>query len=206
MVKEKLKYAFYTIGHPVDGFYEIRHRGRGSVLLALLFVFLFGMCFSANRQYAGFVVNFVNPMQINSLAEILSVFVLFFLFCVGNWSITCLMNGEGRLKDIVTVCGYSMLPMTLTFVPAIILSRFVVADEEAFYYLLIGIGITWFILLVLSGIMTVHNYTLGKTLLTIVFTFVAMLIIVFIAMLLYSLISQVIGFFVSIYNELMLRV
>ncbi len=206
MFKEKIKYAFYTIGHPMDGFYEIRHRGRGSVVLSLLFVLLFGICFSANRQYAGFVVNFINPMSINSFAEILSVFVLFLLFCVGNWSITCLMNGEGRFKDIVTVTGYSMLPMILTFVPAIIFSRFVVADEEAFYYILMGLGIAWFVMLVLTGIMTVHNYTLGKTLLTMIFTFVAMLIIIFLAMLLYSLISQVVSFFTSIYNELMLRV
>lgn len=206
MRKDKLKYAFYTISHPVDGFYEIRHRGRGSVVLAVLFVLLFGICFSANRQYAGFVVNNVNPMSINSFAEILAVFALFVLFCVGNWSITCLMNGEGRLKDIVTVTGYAMLTMILTFIPAIILSRFVVADEEAFYYILLAFGIVWFVLLVLAGIMTVHNYTLGKTLLTMILTFVAMLIIIFLAMLLYSLISQVISFFVSIYNELMLRV
>lgn len=206
MFKEKLKYAFYTIGHPADGFYEIRHRARGSVPLAVLFVFLFGVCFSANRQYAGFVVNYVNPMSVNSLAEVLSVLVLFFLFCVGNWSITCLMNGEGRLKDIVTVTGYAMLPMILTFVPAIILSRFVVADEEAFYYILMGFGIVWFAILVLTGIMTVHNYTVGKTLLTMIFTFVAMLIIIFLAALLFSLVSQVFAFFASIYNELMLRI
>lgn len=206
MLKEKIKYAFYTIGHPMDAFYEIRHRGRGSVSLALVFVLLFGICFSANRQYAGFVVNFVNPMSINSFAEILSVLVLFTLFCVGNWSITCLLNGEGRFKDIVTVTGYAMLPMILTFIPSIILSRFVVADEEAFYYILMGLGIAWFVILVLVGIMTVHNYTLGKTLLTMIFTFVAMLIIIFLAMLLYSLLSQVVSFFISIYNELMLRV
>ena len=84
--------------------------------------------------------------------------------------------------------------------------RFVVADEEAFYFILMGFGIAWFLLLVLSGVMTVHNYTLGKTLLTIIFTFVAMLIIVFVVMLLYTLLSQVVSFFVSIYNELMLRI
>ncbi len=206
MVKEKLKYAFYTVVHPLDGFYEIRHRGRGSVPLAVLFVFLFGVCFSANRQYAGFVVNFVNPMSVNSLAEVLSVFLLFFLFCVSNWSITCLMNGEGRFKDIVTMTGYSMLPMILTYIPGIILSLFVAQDEEAFYYILLGLGIVWFVLLLLMGVMTVHNYTMGKTLFTMLLTFAAMLIIIFLAILLYSLTSQVVSFIVSVYNELMLRV
>ena len=45
MFKEKVKYAFYTLGHPSDGFYEIRHRGRGSVGLSILFVFLFVFLF-----------------------------------------------------------------------------------------------------------------------------------------------------------------
>ena len=107
MFKKKVKYAFYTLGHPSDGFYEIRHRGRGSVGLSILFVFLFAVCFSANRQYAGFVVNNVNPMEINSLAEICAVFLLFFLFCVGNWSITCLMGGAyDRIFPAGTFAAY----------------------------------------------------------------------------------------------------
>ena len=205
MLKEKVKYAFYTITHPSNGFYEIRHRQKGSVPLAILFVFLFAVCFSANRQYAGFVVNFVNPMEVNSLTEMIAVFVLFILFCVGNWSVTCLMNGEGRFKDIVTMTGYSMLPMILTQIPAIIISNFVVQDEEAYYYLILYFGIAWFVLLVITGVMTIHNYTFGKTLITLICTFVAMFIIIFIALLLYSLLTQVIAFVQSVYNEIVLR-
>lgn len=37
----KVKYLFYTLTHPMDGFYEIRHRGRGSVLIAVISVILF---------------------------------------------------------------------------------------------------------------------------------------------------------------------
>ena len=202
MLKEKVKYAFYTITHPSNGFYEIRHRQKGSVPLAILFVFLFAVCFSANRQYAGFVVNFVNPMEVNSLTEMITVFVLFILFCVGNWSVTCLMNGEGRFKDIVTMTGYSMLPMILTQIPAIIISNFVVQDEEAYYYLILYFGIAWFVLLVITGVMTIHNYTFGKTLITLICTFVAMFIIIFIALL---LLTQVIAFVQSVYNEIVLR-
>ena len=205
MIKENVKYAFYTITHPSNGFYEIRHRQKGSVPLAILFVFLFAVCFSANRQYAGFVVNFVNPMEVNSLTEMITVFVLFILFCVGNWSVTCLMNGEGRFKDIVTMTGYSMLPMILTQIPAIIISNFVVQDEEAYYYLILYFGIAWFVLLVITGVMTIHNYTFGKTLITLICTFVAMFIIIFIALLLYSLLTQVIAFVQSVYNEIVLR-
>lgn len=205
MIKQKIKYAFYTMTHPNDGYYEIRHRDKGSVLLAILIVFLFGVSFSVNGMYAGFVVNVRHPLTGNSIAEILSVFALFFLFCVGNWSITCLMEGEGRLKDIMIATGYAMLPMVLVFIPATILSNFIAQNEEAFYELIMGVAIGWFIIQTLIGIMTVHHYSLAKTLATLFLTFVAMLIIVFLISLLASLLGQVIAFFNSIYNEILLR-
>lgn len=205
-MKEKIKYSFYTLAHPADAFYEIRHRGQGSAPLAVLFVFLFGVSFSINRQYASFVVNDLNPMKINSLLEVTGVMVFFLLFCVANWSITCLMEGEGRFKDIVTVTGYAMLPMVLVFVPATLLSHVLAQNEEAFYFLLLAGSIAYFVLLALMGIMTVHNFTLGKTLLTIILTFVSMLIILFLTMLLVSLIAQIAATLESTYNEIMLRI
>ena len=55
--KEKWSYMFYTIAHPMDGYYWIRHRDYGSVPLAILMVFLFSCSFTANRLLASFVVN-----------------------------------------------------------------------------------------------------------------------------------------------------
>ncbi len=135
----------------------------------------------------------------------MGVFLLYFLFCIGNWSVTCLMGGEGRMKDILIAVGYALLPLILTYIPAIILSHFLAANEETFYTLILGIGTAYAALLVLSGIMTIHNFTLAKTLLTLLLTFVAMLIIIFVATMLTDLISQVYSFFYSIYMELLFR-
>lgn len=203
--KEKFRYPFYVLTHPMDGFYEIRHRERGSVLVALIIVALFSFSYSMNRILASFVVNNTDPREVDSYFELKGLFIFFFLFCIGNWSITCLMQGEGRLKDIIIAVGYSMLPLILTFVPATLLSRFIAADEEAFYYVILIVGIAWFAILTLIGIMTIHNYTLTKTILTLVLTFISMLIIVFILMMLSDLLTQVIGFFRNIYTELIFR-
>ena len=203
--KEKLLYPFYVMFHPFDGFYEIRHRGKGSVSLAMLFVFLFGLSFSLNRRYAGFVVNLINPRHVDSRAEIIGIFLAVILFAAANWSITCLMEGEGRFKDIITIIGYSMLPMVLSFVPATIISRFVASDEEGIYYLILTLSIIYFLILLLLGIMTIHNFGFGKTLATILLTFVALLLIIFIILLLISLINQVWLFLQSVYTELILR-
>lgn len=202
---EKWKYAFYTVSHPMDAYYEIRHRDRGSVPIAVVLVMLFSFSFSINRIAASFVVNNVYPLSVNALTELAAVLLLYLLFCVGNWSITCLMEGEGRLKDIVIAVGYAMIPIIVCYNAATLVSQFVAADEEAFYWVILALGIAYGLLMMLMGIMQVHNYTLGKTLVTIFLTFIAMFIIIFIVLLFADLITQVYNFFYSIYQELIYR-
>jgi len=203
--KDKWKYAFHTVSHPADGFYEIRHRDRGSVAVALIFVILFSVAWSVNRISAGFIVNEIDPRDVNSISELITVLLFFFLLCISNWSITCLMDGKGRLKDIVIAIGYSTIPATVCIMIGTLLSRFVVEDEAAFYYMVCGVGIAYTVFMLLVGIMTVHNFTIGKTLITLLLTIVALLLIVFIVLLIVDLINQVYSFLYSIYQELLFR-
>lgn len=203
--RDKWSYVFHTVSHPADGYYEIRHRERGSVPIAVLLVMLFSFSFSINRTAASFIVNDVDPLDVNALTELISVLLLYLLFCVGNWSITCLMEGEGRLKDIAIAIGYAMVPMIVCFNLATILSQFVAQNEEAFYFMVLGIGIAYGLFMMLIGIMQVHNYTLGKTMVTILLTFISMFIIIFVVLLLADLINQVYSFLYSIYQELIFR-
>ena len=203
--KDKWQYAFYTVSHPADGYYEIRHRERGSVPVALVLVMLFSFSFSINRTAASFIVNDIDPLEVNALTELVSVLLLYALFCVGNWSITCLMEGEGRLKDIAIAIGYAMTPMIVCFNIGTIVSQFVAQNEEAFYYMIVAVGIAYGLFMMLIGIMQVHNYTLGKTMVTIFLTFIAMFIIIFSVLLFADLITQVYSFFYSIYQELIFR-
>ena len=203
--KEKWKYLLYTITHPMDGYYWIRHRDRGSVPIAVVLVIIFSICFSANRLLASFVVNDLDPRGVDSLFELIGVLAFYLLICVSNWSITCLMNGEGRLKDIAIAVGYGTVPISVVLVVATIISQFIADDEQAFYTLLLFAGIAFGLILMLIGIMQVHNYTLGKTLITLFLTFVAMLIIIFVVLLLVNMLSMVWVFFRSIYTEIIFR-
>ena len=195
----------HTVSHPADGYYEIRHRDRGSVLVALILVVLFSVIWSINRISAGFVVNDIDPRNVNSLSELVTVLLFFFLICVSNWSVTCLMDGKGRIKDIIIAVGYSLLPATVCILIGTVFSWFVSEDEAAFYTMICGIGIAYTLFMMLVGIMTVHNFTLGKTIVTIFLTVVAMLLIIFVLLLLVDLVNQVYSFLWSIYQELMFR-
>ena len=204
--KQKWSYMFYTISHPMDGYYWIRHREYGSVPLAILMVILFSFSFTANRLLASFVVNDLDPRGVDMLYELMGVLAFYLLLCVSNWSVTCLMNGEGRLKDIAIAIGYGTVPMTFVMILSTIISQFIADEEQAFYGILIGVGIAYGVIMMLIGIMQVHNYTLGKTLLTLLITIIAALIIVFLLLLLSNLLGLVYNFFHSIYTELIFRV
>ena len=200
--KEKLQYMLYTISHPMDGFYWIRHAEKGSVPLAIVLVVIFSICFTANRLMASFIVNDLDPRSVDSLYDLMGVIVFYLLIFVGNCAVTCLMEGEGRLKDIAIAVGYSTFPISVVLFIGTILSQAVANDEAAFYTMLLGVGIAYGLIMMLIGIMQVHNYTLGKTLITVFLTFIAMLIIIFVVLLVTNMLSMVVVFFKSIYTEI----
>ena len=203
--KEKWMHLLYTVTHPSDGYYWIRHKEKGSVGIAVLLVLIFGLCFTLNRLLTSFVISAINVRSVNLLPEIGGVLLLYILLCVGNWSITCLMDGEGRFKDIMIAIGYAMVPMIITYVLATIVSQFLADNEQAFYGIIMFIGIAYTLIMALVGIMQVHNYTLGKTLLTLLLTLVAVFIIIFLVLLIANFIGQVVAFGQSIYTELIFR-
>ena len=203
--REMLSYMFGILSKPIDSFYEIRYRDKGSVPLAMICVFVLSALFTVNRVFAGFVINEINPRTIDGITEMGAFFLLLGLFCIGNWAVTVLMEGEGRMRDIITVAGYAMLPIALALGPATIISNVISLEEAAFYNILIGISIAWTAVLLLLGIMTVHNYTLLKTIITLVLTFITILILIFIGLLIMDLLNQIYGFFYSIYTELVFR-
>ncbi|MNE48737.1 hypothetical protein D3C80_1432210 [compost metagenome] len=78
-------------------------------------------------------------------------------------------------------------------------------EETAFYYLMMSAASIWFIALLFVGIMTVHQYTVLKTIVTMLLTVVVMGIVVFLGTLVLSMIQQITEFFINIYRELIFR-
>ena len=67
------------------------------------------------------------------------------------------------------------------------------------------LALIWFFFLLFTGIMTIHQYTLGRMLVTTVITAAAMIAILFIGLLFFNLFSQLVSFAYSVYKEILLR-
>ncbi|MBM7568710.1 YIP1 family protein [Paenibacillus sacheonensis] len=205
MKQDYLKFPLHLIVRPFDGFWDMKYEGKGKLKVALLILLAVILTTILQKQFAGFLVNMVDPRSLNSLDDLEFTVLPFMLFCIANWSITTLMEGEGKFKEIVMAAGYALLPIALINLPMTFVSRFMTQEETAFYYLLNSISSLWFVVLLFVGIMTVHQYTPAKTVLTMALTVIAMGFVVFIATLAFSLGSQIYWFIYDVYRELIFR-
>ncbi|MCL2664590.1 MAG: YIP1 family protein [Defluviitaleaceae bacterium] len=204
--KEFIKFPFYVMVRPFTAFEDIKYGERGSKKYIIVSILLMWVAIAFNTQYAGIVVNENNPMTMNSISDLYGVIAVFVLWCVGNWSITSLMDGEGKLIQIATATSYALTPFFLGYFVATLLSRFITTQEVAFYTMIITIVTIWAAFLLFAAVATIHNFSFVKALATIFFSFVSMIIIIFLIMLIGALLQQVFFFFENVYKELTYRI
>ena len=203
--KEELYYVFHIMFHPVDGFWDLKHEKRGSVRAALVFMAITVVALFYRAVGTGYVMNPQGTGEANIIMQILVVFVPVLLFVVANWCLTTLFEGEGSFKDIFVAVGYSVLPITLTTVPATLFSNFVVAEELDILKLVIALGFIWAGFLLFFGTMVTHDYNMGKNLVTVLGTIVGMAFIMFLAILFASLVMDMVSFITNIVAEINYR-
>lgn len=203
---DKLRYSFHILTHPFDGFYDLKHEKRGSMWVSTLFVILLIITFILKRQFTGFVLNTSRPSDLNIFAEALGVLLPFGLWCISNWCLTTLTEGEGSFKDIYIYSGYALLPMILINLPMIVYSNFVVEEEAGFYSFFITLAMIWSGLLFMVGTLVTHQFTLSKTIFSLIVIIIGMGIIAFIGLLFFNLIQQMIDFVVNLYYEYSFRI
>ncbi|WP_349772325.1 Yip1 family protein [Lederbergia citrisecunda] len=202
---ELIKYPFYVSIHPFKGFWDVKYEGKGRTKIALSILLLLTIIAILKRQYTGFVVNFSNPNTLNSLDELIYIILPFFLFCVANWAITTLMDGEGKFVEIITVTAYSLIPMVVIYGVTTIISNFITFEEAPLFFLLESAAMFWFLGLLFVGVMTVHQYSVSKTIATFILTAIVMGVIIFLGLLFFSLLQQLMTFVETIYREIIYR-
>ena len=203
--KEKLSYWGHALVHPFDGFFEIRFRHQGSLLLAILLMIAYGVLRCVSYQYTGFVMNFHSIEEMDSLSIFISTVSVILLFAVSNWTVTTLFNGKGKLSDIYIVICYSLTVLIIGDGLVTFLSNFVATEEVMILRSVQTLMYAWFVFLLVAGLGTIHEYNLGGNIASIVLSIVAAGIILFIGVLLFTMMERMVSFFTSVAEELMRR-
>ncbi|MBQ7774356.1 MAG: YIP1 family protein [Lachnospiraceae bacterium] len=203
--KDSLKFAMYCITHPLDGFWDLTHERRGTIAAANTILFLTLLARILKLQYTSFIFNAVYWPEVNILMQLASVLFPLALWCVGNWALTTLFDGKGKLGQVYMATCYAMTPYPLIQFPLIIVSNMVTVEEGQFYTVLSVLSLVWAVALILAAMMQIHEYSMSKTVLFTIASLFAMLVMVFILLLFFSMISQGISYFISLGREILFR-
>lgn len=205
-MKDSLKEFKYILFHPVDGFEQMKDRKSGSAWLATAMALLWFIAASFERQFTHFRFNSFDTENTNVIYIFISTVVMFIFFCAGNWALCTLLDGEGSIREIWIVTGYSIFPFVLVMFISALLSNIMTLSEGPFLDFLGAAGIIWTGMLLLFGMINIHRYSFKKTLLSIAGSFLALVIILFLSFLIILLFQQIYAFLESVYKEIFYRI
>ena len=174
-----LKFSLYIIVNPFKGFWDMKREKKGSLSAALTILALAVISTVAEAQYLSFPFNTAYYEPKNFFSASLSLLLPFVLWCVVSYCLTTLMNGEGAFRDIVMATCYALTPMVLTYIPLTVISY--------------------------AGTLEIHQYTMLKTVMTILFTIIGIAIVIFLGLLLFTLMDQMWTFVSDLAEEISLR-
>ena len=203
--EEFIRFPTYILIHPLKGFDAFKREKKAKMSVALIFVVLLIILQILEFQYTGFVVNQLELKDLNSFREIASVIVPIVAFVVGNWSITTLFDGKGKMKEIFMMICYSLFPLIVSKILGMIFSNMIVVEEAGFYHLIIGLGTFSMGYMIFFGLISIHEYGLFKCLLSILGTLIAVMVLFFVVMLCFDLFQKMVGFIYTLYREIALR-
>lgn len=205
LLGKTLRYSLYVIFHPFDGFWDLIHEKRGSIGAANTIFLMVILTQVWTLTYSAFPFYFPQWEYFNLFMEIVPTVVLFVIWCIANWSLTTLMDGKGRLKDIYMGTAYALTPYVLIRIPLIFLTYILSYDEVTYYLVFENLSTIWCVILIIAAMMMIHDYTFGKAIFSSLLTILAMMVIIFLIIMFFSLITQSFGYFVALYKEAAFR-
>ena len=202
---DSLKFALYCMSHPLDGFWDLTHEKRGTMAAANTILFATVLIRVLKLRYTSFVIDAVYWEDLNIFLYIASILFPLALWVVGNWGLTTLFDGKGRLGQVYMATCYGLAPYPLIQFPLMIFSNYVTVDEREFYSVLSGISLVFAAILIVTAMGQIHEFSFGKNILFTIFTLFAMLVMIFILMIFFSMISQGVAYFISLGKEFLFR-
>ena len=199
-------YALKTPRHPMDCYYEIRKYRQGSVLSAAVIYLLFFIDFMAFKTVKGFIYQTVKVENMDIGSIVLGFFALLGLFVVCNYLVTSINDGDGTFKQIFMIPANGLMPAMIALLIVTCVSYVLTYNEAFLLTLVLLIGIVWSAVTIFIGLQTVHDYTFGETVKSIVLTVVFMIIVAVIGIIISIMWNSLYTFLASVGKEMIQNV
>ena len=199
-------YALKTPRHPMDCYYEIRKLRQGDLLSAAVIYLLFFVDFMAFKTVKGFIYQTVKVENMDIGSIVLGFFVLLGLFVICNYLVTSINDGDGTFKQIFMIPAYGLMPAMIALLVVTCVSYVLTYNEAFLLTLVLLIGIVWSVITIFIGLQTVHDYTFGETVKSIILTVVFMVIVAVIGIIISIMWNSLYTFLASVGKEMIQNV
>ena len=203
--KTKLLAPLRCFAHPVDMFNDIKYEKRGSFGIANMLLALYFLEEIINFFAVAYLFSNNEAQSFSIWSILLRTVVLVLLWCIANWSMSTLQEGKGNFKEIYLAACYSLTPLVLFSVPLNLITNVMTLSESMFYSAISTVLTIWSLLLVFLGTMVIHQFTVRKTLGSVLLSLGMIVIVAFLVLLGFSVSQQMISFAETIITELLRR-
>ena len=150
----------------------------------------------------GFLFSNYDPASFNSILVLVRSIGLVVLWIVANWLVCTLLGGKGKFKEITVITCYSLWPIIIEKLLRLVLTNVLLPAEAGFLNIFDSIALIYFFIMLVIGMLKIHDFSMGRFIGTSALTVVGMAAIVFLFIMVFMLIQQFNGFIVTLVTEL----
>lgn len=194
---------FNTLIHPSNSFTDIKEKHLGSVGLSVASVVIFYIVTILQTLAGGFLFSLYDASSFNSLWVFVQSVGFVALWIAANWMVCTLLEGKGKLKEILIVTCYSLWPLIIEKGIRLVLTNVLLPAEASFLKILDAIALLYFLFLMIIGLLRIHDFSMTKLIGTSVLSLLGVAAIVFLMIMIVILIQQFGGFIVTLISEIL---
>lgn len=205
-VLKDILYGFKIPKHPIDRYYDIRVKRKGTVLGATILYIAFFIVYMMYKTSKGFIYQSVAIEDMDINAIVIGFFVILILFILCNYLVTSINDGDGSLQQVYMIPAYASVPALVAMTAITVLSYGMTYNESFILTIILIIGVCWSLISVFIGLQTVHDYSFKETIKSIVMTVMFMLIAAVMAVIVTIMWEQLWNFLKTVGKEIVLNV
>lgn len=190
---------------PHEAFWDLKHGGRGNVLIALFLVLMVFAVRVINIQYMSFQIHDIDPRFHSLLMEISRIFGGMTLWALASYAVGAIFEGEGRFRELFTAAAYSTGPYLFFSWPLTLFSHVLLRGEKPLILIPQIVIMCWVFWNIFLSARVTHNFSFSKTLGTTAITLFGIGVILGVGGLAWALTDQMVGFVREIVVELTIR-
>ena len=200
---QNLRQMFTVMIHPSNVFTDIKEKGQGSVVLCAVTLVFYYVATVLQTLAGGFLFSVYDAESFNSLWVLVRSVGLVTLWIVANWMVCTLLEGKGKLKEIIIVTCYSLWPIIIEKLFRLVMTNVLIPSEAGFLAILDTLAFIYFIILMIIGLLKIHDFSVSRLVATSLVSVIGVAAIIFLGIMIIMLLQQFFAFVATFVTEIM---